>query len=325
MMTKNNVGLKTTRSPGGYKTSLAGVLKQKGRYSQDGHKVISYATQAARREHLFKAFGDLRQLGFKLQFIDNLKGKHIHALAQHYESCLKNDGLSISTVLNRFSHLRTLGHWLGQPTLVKSFNHYVEGNYHRTLIATESKTWSDAGVNVQEKIDVVREESERLGDALELQLTFGLRSKESLLLKPHLADKGNVLVVTHGTKGGRDRFIPITTPEQRALLDRIKMYINPTESLVPKDQSYEGFRRHYYRTLQKHGISRAEGITPHGLRHEHLNTLYREVTGHASPAQGGELHKIDPEQDHYGRQLVSERAGHGREEIASAYLGGKQK
>lgn len=324
-MTKNKVGLKKIRLLGGYKASLAMVLKQKGRYSQDGHKVISYATQTARREHLFKAFGDLRQLGFKLQFIDNLKGKHIHALAKHYEDCLKKGDLSISTVLNRFSHLRTLGHWIGQPTLVKPFNHYVEGKYHRALTATQSKTWSDAGVDAQEKINFIRRQSERLGDALALQLAFGLRSKESLLLRPHLADKGDVLVITHGTKGGRDRFVAITTEEQRAIINRIKTYVKPTESLVPKDQRYETFRRHYYRTLQKYGISRTQGITPHGLRHEHLNNLYRQVTGHASPAQGGALHTIDPDQDHLGRQLVSERAGHGREEISSAYLGGKQR
>jgi len=46
-----------------------------------------------------------------------------------------------------------------------------------------------------------------------------------LLFKPHLADKGTHLYVMHGTKGGRDRVIPIETKEQRQLLDKLKLYI----------------------------------------------------------------------------------------------------
>ena len=52
-----------------------------------------------------------------------------------------------------------------------------------------------------------------------------------------MADKGNVLFVTHGTKGGRDRYVEIDTPEQRQLLDALKSYGPQSESLVPRGTS----------------------------------------------------------------------------------------
>ena len=176
----------------------------------------------------------------------------------------------------------------------------------------------------QSTISAVRGDSERFADALALQRAFGLRSKESLLLRPHMADKGTVLVVTHGTKGGRTRYVPIETQEQRALLDRLKGYIGKGESLVPKTQTYAQCRNQYYYVLRKQGICREEGITPHGLRHEHLHEVYQKATGHSVPVAGGQLRKRDAELDSLGRQLVSERAGHSRESIASAYIGGKK-
>ncbi len=193
----------------------------------------------------------------------------------------------------------------------------------RTYAARSAKGWSDQGFDVAKKIQEVNEESSRVADALLLQLHFGLRAKESLLLQPHLADQGQTLVITHGTKGGRDRFIPITTAEQRALLDRIKGYAKPGESLVPPDQRYKTYRNHYYYIVAKHGISRKHGLTSHGLRHEYLNKLYKETTGHESPVNGGQLRRIDKRLDSLARQLVSEHAGHSRESIASAYIGSK--
>ncbi len=57
-----------------------------------------------------------------------------------------------------------------------------------------------------------------------LQLAFGLRAREAMQLRPHNADQGIYLSVTHGTKGGRDRVEPIRLPEQRALFDRAKTF-----------------------------------------------------------------------------------------------------
>ena len=71
---------------------------------------------------------------------------------------------------------------------------------------------------------------------LELQRAFGLRMKEAALLKPHVADKENYLAVNWGTKGGRDRVVPIQNDYQRDVLARAKaMLENPNSSMIPKE------------------------------------------------------------------------------------------
>lgn len=309
---------------GGWKATLAQLMRTDGKYTADGKKSVSYATQQARREHLYRAFNDIRQLGFKVLHVKNITGKHVLALAKHYAERVQKGSLSGKTVQNRFSHLRTFSKWINKPGLIKPIDHYLDIPLKRPEKLETSRSWVDQGKDTTEVLGPLKSANKRVFDALLLQRHFGLRSKESILIRPHLADKGNILIVSHGTKGGRDRFVPIETITQREILDQIKNYIGKNESLVPKGESYENFRRKYYRTLARHGISRKTGITAHGLRHEHLNELYEQATGEKTPIRGGNLHQTDKELDSFGRNLVAERAGHSRESIASAYIGGKQ-
>lgn len=296
-----------------WKNSFNAIMKKHNRYSADGGKVASYATQAKRNDTLLQGFRDLRQMGFKFKTVLALRGKHIDRLMKQWEQ----EGLSPSTIQNRLSMFRTFANWIGKPGMVRGAEHYLKdpARGKRSYVAAESKTWAAQGVDCHDVIEQIRGESERFADALTLQREFALRSKESLLLRPHLADKGQVLIVSHGTKGGRTRYVPIQTDAQRAILDKLKGYIKLTESLVPKDKTYAQYRNQYYYTLRKHGVRRDEGLTAHGLRHEHLNELYKDTTGHDSPVDGGELRKTDPELDSFARQIVSERAGHSRESI----------
>lgn len=334
MVKKVNTGNTEKNKKGGWKATLVTLLGKKGKYTTDGNKVVSYATIQARREALFKVFKELREeLGYKIQDVNNLRGKHVHELIKFYADRFQNKQLSAATIRNRISHLRTFSKWIDKPGLVKPIEYYINLPITRSSNTVKSKTWSDKGIDPKLKIDAIKQDTSiknenmraRVADALLLQLLFGLRSKESLLLKPHLADKGGTLIINLGAKGGRSRFIPIETTEQRELLNKIKDYIGLNESMIPKDKSYENFRRQYYNILKKHGITRTEGITAHGLRHQHLNNLYEQVTGEKTPIHGGSLHTKDKELHNFGRYIVSERAGHNRPEIAGAYIGGTHK
>jgi len=298
--------MKRDNLKGGWKKMLADLLRKQGKYSADGKKAVSFATRQARKEHLFKTVKDLRSLGFKIDNLYNLKTKHINALVNHYVGLLKQNQIAVNTIHNRLCHLHVLLRWIDKDVLVKPISDYKNLPAKRSTVTKVSKAWSDNNVDINKLIEQVREKNERFADSLSLQKHFGLRSKESLLFKPHLADKGTHLYVTHGTKGGRDRVIPIETKEQRQLLDKLKSYIGKNDSLIPRGEKYINFRRTYYRTLKQCGICRAQGITPHGLRHEHLNNLYEQVTGSKSALRGGDLHKKNSELDDYGRNLVAE-------------------
>lgn len=81
--------------------------------------------------------------------------------------------------------------------------------------------------------------------SLELQRTFGLRREESIKFQPRYADHGDHLKIKGSwTKGGRERVIPITTPEQRATLDRAHRLVGE-RSMIPAEKTYIE-QRHVY-------------------------------------------------------------------------------
>jgi len=304
----------------GWKATFNTVMAKHNGYSADGGKTISYATRQQRHDVLLQGFRDLRKVGFKFKTVYAFRGKHMERLVQQWEK----SGLSSATIQNRVSNFRTFSRWINKRGMVRAAEYYVtdKSRVASHYVATEAKTWTAKGVNIEERFAAIRQTKPRFADALALQFLFGLRSKESLLLRPHLDDKGQVLLVTHGTKGGRDRYVPIDTPEQCQLLDHLKTTLKQGESLVPRGLTYAQCRNQYYYTLRQQGISRKQGITAHGLRHEHLATLYQALTGHNAPVLGGTLRQTDQPLDSLARQQVAERAGHSRESIASAYIGG---
>jgi hypothetical protein len=72
------------------------------------------------------------------------------------------------------------------------------------------------------------------------------------------------------------------------------------------------------------GISRKDGITSHGLRHDRFNEIYRERTGKASPVKGGVVSAIDAHTHAMAQQEIAEVAGHSRASISGAYIGQKK-
>lgn len=137
---------------------------------------------------------------------------------------------------------------------------------------------------------------------------------------PHLADKGAYLAISLGTKGGRHRVEPIDTPEKRALIERAKSWaLSKQASTSDPHKTLAQVKNHYYAVLRACGITRRDGITSHGLRHEYANNRYQHLTGHASPVRGGK--PVDRQTDYLARLEVAEELGHSRESITTHYLG----
>ena len=115
--------------------------------------------------------------------------------------------------------------------------------------------------------------------SLQLQAAFGLRRKESLLFQPHYADRGDHLTLKGPwTKGGRERIVPITTPEQREVLQATHRLAG-MGALIPAHKNYIQ-QRHIY-----DGQCKAAGLSNmHGLRHRYAQMRYEALTGWAAPA-----------------------------------------
>jgi integrase len=303
-----------------WKVTLNSVLKAHNKAAAKGGKAVGFATQDARREILEQGFKKLRALGYKLPDVRGFKERHMTALGHGWEE----KGLSSSTIQNRISVFRVFAEWIGKVGMIRGSEHYVKDakNVERHLVAQKDKTWSGQQKNLTDKLTPIQGQDTFVALQLELQRAFGLRMKEAALLKPHMADKGHYLAVNWGTKGGRDRVVAIQTDYQRDVLARAKALLpHPTQSMTPVEYDFKQWKNHYYYICRQAGISRKEGITSHGLRHERLNEIYKEMTGQESPIKGGVSNAVNPHLHQAARQEIAEVAGHSRESISGAYIG----
>ena len=317
---RDAVNLKTKHS-GDWKTSLAGVLEQHSCVNADG-TTASQATQDKYADVLYAGFRTLREeLGYKLGDVKGFRGKHIEALAQHWEQQCREGKLSPATVQNQMSIFRRFSAWIGKEGMVEGSNKYVSPECcSRTAINTIDKSWDANGVDMVAKIAEVTEMDSRVGLQLELSMAFGLRAREAMQLCPHVADKGTYLEVTKGTKGGRPRVVPIRTLEQRELLDRAKAFASSkTGSTSNPAMRLSQVKNHHYYVLRRCEVSRKSGFTHHGLRHGYANQRYKEISGQESPVQGGKV--ANKEDDAVARQQIAEELGHSRADITNHYLG----
>lgn len=144
--------------------------------------------------------------------------------------------------------------------------------------------------------------------------------------RPHMAEaEDGMLVIDHGTKGGRPRKLPnIELGDKERAIIAWARGMQPAHGgrMVPEGISLETYMRKFYRFTAKIGLTRKHlGRTPHALRHERLQLIFEWLTGHAPPIRGGTLAATDPASDRAARRIVAEFAGHGRIHASSAYLG----
>jgi hypothetical protein len=180
-------------------------------------KSVSFKTMKERRDFLFRFFRDLRQDPETRFFIDprSLRHRHIqHAVRRWIEA-----GLTAGSIKNYLSHLRVFSGWIGKRGMVLDVEKYVDDPslLKRTNVATSDRSWSAHDVDAAEMLAHVNAIDRFVGAQLFMTQAFGLRVKEAIMCRPHLAvvddrlfvadapDLGTYLEVKRGTKGGRLR------------------------------------------------------------------------------------------------------------------------
>jgi integrase len=306
--------------PGGWKASLSGVLRKHNGVKTNG-TVSSFATRDKRADVLFAGFKQLRELGFKLETVESFLEKHMVALIREWE----RRGLSPATIQSNISIFRVFANWIGKAGMIQGSEKYVTdpSSVKRCTIAKEDKSWDAQGVDIQTKILEVAEKDPRAAMALELQHAFGLRAREALQLRPHIADKGVYLHLHAGTKGGRERIVPIDTAYKREVLERAKEFAaNKSSSISDPAKRLSQVKNHYYFVLRECGIKRINGITTHGLRHGYAHERYQMIAGEMAPVkESATVCQVDREDDRAARIEVAQELGHGRESVTTHYLG----
>jgi len=310
----------------------------KAAYKDGREKTLSKQTMNANQSGMVNILNTLKGLGFKLQKIINLKQKHIYALVRAWE----DQGLAPRTIEGKVSKIRIMASWVDKRDMVKHFSLY--GKNPAALVVERvpkvAKDWAANGVDAVEKINEVLADNIFFGLVLDLKHTFGLRMREACLFQPHEDVIGAAIHITRGPKGGKPRYLTIREESECDLIEQLREIIPPHGNIITAYVAYmmkykcrkpgkimklDTFKRACYRCCNKHGISRSEGLVPHGLRHERAHLLYKKHTGVNSPLHGGDPSTITHEQSKAARNEVSRNFGHERDSISSAYLGSPPK
>jgi len=279
-------------------------LRQLCRRNRDsGHD-----TQAGRLGGLTLIARQLRELGFRQMHASSLKPKHVEALLTRWQA----EGLAAGTQKNRMSYIRWWAEKVGKAGVIPANNAEL-AIPDRVFVTNENKARA-----LDDRLSRITDVYVRM--SLLLQALFGLRREESVKFRPSYADRGDHLALKGSwCKGSRPRIVPITTPEQRAVLDQAHRLAG-TGSLIPADKSYIEQRNIYDGQCKSAGLHRM-----HGLRHQYAQTRYEALTGWKAPAAGGPSAKmLTPEQrvqDRHARQIISYELGHERLQVTAIYLG----
>ena len=155
-------------------------LKQLCQRNRDG----SYSTRANRERILDLIANQLQEMGFKRMHATSLKAKHVQALVARWHA----EQIAPGTFKNRMAQLRWLAEKNGTPKIISPSND-AYGIADRVYVT-----------NVSKAIELDRERLARITDpyteiALELQREFGFRRKESIMMRPAWADRGDLLVL----------------------------------------------------------------------------------------------------------------------------------
>lgn len=310
--------------PGDYKAEIAYILKARGRNHAIRNKKISNATFRKRSGVIYLSFKQIRDMGFKLQSIRNIKPKHLIALFEKWDE----EELSTSTLQQRHSILGVFLVWIDKSGMLPPLKELLSdpSRARRNYIAIEDRSWLAKNIDVDEKIREIALIDPRVAVQVELQIQFGLRVREAIMFKPNgcITMDGSSILLKQGTKGGRPRTIPVETERQRETLARAQALVGQADSHIsdPTKTLTQNMRRFRY-VMERVGVRKGDlGITPHGLRHQYANDRYEALSGgKKTPVRGGERGDLLPSEEATIRLQIAEELGHSRIQITTAYCG----
>lgn len=298
-------------------------------------KKVGGDSQYYRRKRLVSCMIELHAIGFEIEDARHLQHKHIKALIAYWLAC----DFSASTIQNRMTSIRTFLSWVGKTGMIGPATDYVsEADRHRVMVKTVAETpkgWAEHGVDVAARLDKLVQKSPRSAMVILICESLGVRRKEACTLRPHDAlaelESGSVLI-THGTKGGRDRdVVSFDLEGQKEVLKLASLLVDgPGASLIPKGMSAKQFLTKFRNDCRRAGFTRDEHCNPHAFRHSHAIALYEKLSGYLAPVKGQGLYTpVDGDeaarraaQIDAARLAVSRNLGHNRAKVTGAYIGG---
>ena len=323
--------------------SILTFLKQHNRWHATKDKLVTPEHGHKRYRVLGNSFLEiLPALGYEPTSLLKLKEKHFVAVVRQWE----RDGKRPGTMQGRYAVFTWVCTRLRKQSCLPEHPALVLDDPNRWRVPTVArveKTPSSRGIDVVKILEEMAEEHPIVATQLRAQEGFGLRTKEAVRLHPKADDRGEYLLLTRGTKGGRPRTVSLYDFEadfdltrgdvvvwairentaKRALLEQLKRLAHRRGSLIPKQYSLAQWRQHVSQVAAEFGLTKsALGATPHGLRHEYLCRRAEQISGLPRALRREDpLTRREIIRDRVARQIVAIDAGHHDTYTTETYYG----
>ncbi len=273
----------------------------------------------------------LHKHGHKIQDPRNLGTRHIEIVVKYWWYGPRR--LKPKTMEGYLNRLRVVCNKINKRGMVKTLRQYLPEvppeDLVVTTVASKSKSWSEAGLDIRAKIVEADQLDERFGIMIRLMLAFGLRRKEVLTCHPSTSvGDGIVWRINPGEgKGGRPRVIVITTQLQRDVIKFMESKLQKGERLrwkkTPRglDCNLKRGEEVYKSLMRRLGMTLKEaGVTGHGLRAQYAENDALRL-GLVPPTLGGDGGELPKQDRDVIRSVVAENLGHSRPSVTRSYYG----
>ena len=251
--------------------------------------------------------------------------------AAHLRDVVRRGDLAISTAQNRLSSVNRTMAALRGDQYVKLPSPSKALGMQRTGVRQSVPQGQDRN-QIKQIVDTLCSQHQlRAAAIVLLARATGMRLREAVLADlPRLcreADDLGKINIQDGTKGGRagasaPRWIAVDNQIVGALGFARQVSPASSRNLIAPHESYLSFLQQIIRPardiLHTHNL---KGF--HELRAAYACERYEQITQHRAPINGGHLCQLDRNLDREARRQISYELGHGRIEVAGAYLGGR--
>ena len=241
-----------------------------------------------------------------------------------YAAKMKGDGLAIATMHNRVSTINVVLTHAREGQWQKISPRDMVGE-SRSQVRTKAPALLDRDAYSAALSDLKAAGLDRAAAALGLARELGMRSEEAskadLERLVREADRLGRIDVQEGTKGGRDapRWVPVTEAGREAIQAALAARPEGSRNILAPGETYRAWREGELRAgrdlLHGHG---ARGF--HDARSAYACERYAVLTGHQAPAVTG-TRGADRPTDRAARAVIAAELGHGRADVARAYVG----
>lgn len=251
--------------------------------------------------------------------------------AGHLRQQVEHGAICIATAQNRLSSVNRTMAALRGDQYVKVPSPSKALGIRRTSVRRSVPQGQDRE-HVKRIIDVLCEhQMPRAAAITQLARATGMRLREAILADlPRLkreAEQYGKINIQDGTKGGRSgatapRWIMVDDHIREALRYAEQVSPEGSRNLLAPNEQYLDFQQRIIRPtreiLHQHNL---KGF--HELRAAYACERYEQITHHPAPINGGRCYQIERHLDQNARAQISYELGHGRIDVAAAYIGGR--